>query len=180
MGTKRYHVKVPSDLWYVHFSFTLMTMFEDPPQASSAQLTPGQRLARGVVRCLRELDFACAEEFVPASGLRVDVIALGAKGELWIIECKSSRADFTSDSKWEGYLEHCDRFFWAVDTAFPTEILPAETGLMIADGYGAELVRMPEETRLPGARRSALTRKIARHTAFRLHGLRDPGFMPAF
>lgn len=168
------------DLWDVHFSFTLYLMFEDPPHPMPAQLTPGQRLARGVARCLRELDFACAEEFVPASGLRVDVIALGAKGELWIIECKSSRADFTSDSKWEGYLEHCDRFFWAVDTEFPTEILPAATGLMIADGYGAELVRMPEETRLSGARRTSLSRKIARHAAFRLHAVRDPGFMPAF
>ena len=155
-------------------------MFEEPSHTTLAQLTPGQRLARGVVRCLRELDFACAEEFVPASGLRVDVIALGAKGELWIVECKSRRTDFISDSKWEGYLEHCDRFFWAVDTEFPTEILPDVTGLMIADGYGAELVRMPEEARLSGARRNALSRKFARHAAFRLHGLRDPGFMPAF
>lgn len=161
-------------------------MFENPPAdlPTDADAAPapsaGQRLARGVARCLRELDFACVEEFVPASGLRVDVIALGAKGEIWIVECKSSRADFTSDAKWEGYLEHCDRFFWAVGTEFPTEILPQTSGLIIADGYGAELVRMPDETRLPAARRTSLSRKIARHAAFRLQGLRDPDFMPAF
>ena len=40
-------------------------------------LLPGQRLARGVSRCLRGLDFAPLFEFVPAPGLRVDVIALG-------------------------------------------------------------------------------------------------------
>ena len=45
---------------------------------------------------------ACIEEFVPARGLRVDVMALGQKGELRVVECKSSRADFTSDSKWHG------------------------------------------------------------------------------
>ncbi|MEM1363508.1 MAG: MmcB family DNA repair protein [Pseudomonadota bacterium] len=150
-------------------------MFEDPPQ-----LSPGRLLARGVSRCLRELDFACAEEFIPASGFRVDVAALGKKGEVWIVECKSSRADFSSDSKWEGYLPFCDRFFWAVGAEFPTEILPKGTGLIIADPYGAEILTMPEEQRLSGARRSALTRRLARHAAFRDQSFRDPSFMPAF
>jgi len=106
-------------------------------------------------------------------------MALGPKGELWIVECKSSRADFMSDAKWQGYLEYCDRFFWAVGPDFPLELLPEETGLILADPYGAEVERMPEESRLPGARRSALTRKFARNAAFRLHGFRDARFMPA-
>ncbi|MCE8457203.1 MmcB family DNA repair protein, partial [Rhodovulum sulfidophilum] len=63
-------------------------------------LAPGQLLARGVCRHLRDLGFASVEEFVPAPGLRVDVMALGAAGEIWVVECKSSRADFTSDRKW--------------------------------------------------------------------------------
>ena len=82
-------------------------------------LQPGQRLARGVSRHLLTHGFVSIEEFVPTRGLRVDVMGLGPKGELWVIECKSSRADFLSDSKWQGYLEWCDRFFWAVDTDFP-------------------------------------------------------------
>ena len=72
--------------------------------------------------------------------LRADVMALSAKGEIWIVECKSCRADFASDQKWRGYLDWCDRFFWAVDLAFPQEILPPETGLITADGYGAEQI----------------------------------------
>ena len=72
-------------------------------------LQPGQKLARGVARHLRNHQFVSVEEFVPSRGLRVDVMGLGPKGELWVVECKSSRADFQSDAKWHGYLEWCDR-----------------------------------------------------------------------
>ncbi len=138
-------------------------------------LAPGQLLARGAARHLAGHGFACIEEFVPAPGLRVDVMALGPKGELWVVECKSSRADYLSDAKWSGYLDWCDRFFWAVDADFPQALLPAETGLILADAYDAEILRMGPESRLAGARRRALTQKFARHAALRLQALRDPG-----
>ncbi|MEO0370956.1 MAG: MmcB family DNA repair protein [Pseudomonadota bacterium] len=138
-------------------------------------IKPGQLLARGVCRHLLQHDFACLEEFTPERGKRVDVMALGPKGEIWVIECKSSRADYQSDSKWEGYLDWCDRYFWAVDEDFPTELLPQETGLIIADAYDAEIIRISPEHKLPGARRTALTRRFARHSAIRLQGCRDPG-----
>lgn len=138
------------------------------------QLTPGQLLARGTCRHLRDLGFACVEELVPTRGLRVDVMALGPKGEIWVVECKSSRADFKTDQKWQGYLEWCDRYFWAVDAGFDTDLLPPDSGLIIADGFDAEIIRMGQGAKLTGARRSALTRKFARHAADRLHRLRDP------
>ena len=138
-------------------------------------LMPGQRLARGVARALRQFDFVSVEDFVPAPGLRVDLLALGPKGEIWVIECKSSRADYMADQKWQGYLDWCDRFFWAVGGDFPVELLPDNTGLILADAYDAEIVRMGPETSLAPARRKALMQKFARHAASRLHGLRDPG-----
>lgn len=138
-------------------------------------LQPGQILARGVARHLRQHAFVSVEEFVPIRGLRMDVFALGPKGEFWVIECKSSRADYTSDAKWQGYLDWGDRYFWAVDDAFPTELLPPETGLIIADGYDAEIVRMGPETKVAPARRKVLLQKFARHAASRLQGYRDPG-----
>ncbi|TFL17949.1 MmcB family DNA repair protein [Jannaschia formosa] len=138
-------------------------------------LQPGQLLARGVARHLRAHDFTCLEEFSPERGRRLDVMALGPKGEFWIVECKSSRADYVSDAKWEGYLDWGDRFFWAVDTDFPTGILPPESGLILADGFGAEVVRMPEPTPLAPARRKALTLRFARCAALRLQVSRDPG-----
>ena len=135
---------------------------------------PGQILARGVCRAMASHGFVTVEEFVPKRGLRVDVMALGPKGEIWVIECKSSRADFTSDNKWQGYLDYCDRYFWAVDGAFPTELLPAETGLIIADAYGGEIIRQAPEAKLAPARRKALIQKFAEHAARRLQVYRDP------
>lgn len=149
-------------------------------EAALLSLMPGQLLARGVCRHLRSHDFVSVEELVPVSGLRVDVMAMGPKGEIWIIECKSSRADFRSDRKWQGYLEWCDRFFWAVDCDFPTELLPDETGLMLADGYDAEIMRMGPVARLAPARRKAIVQKFARHAAVRAQAARDPGFVSVF
>jgi len=137
-------------------------------------MQPGQLLQRGVARHLASHGFACIEEFVPAKGLRVDVMALGPKGEFWLVECKSCRADFQTDSKWQNYLEWCDRYFWAVDSDFPTDLLPDDTGLMLADAYDADIIRMGPEIRLAGARRKALMQKFAHHAARRLHALRDP------
>ncbi len=149
-------------------------MLTSPDPLSNSVLKPGQLLARGVCRHLLQHDFACLEEFIPERGKRVDVMAMGPKGEIWVVECKSSRADYQSDGKWEGYLDWCDRYFWAVDEAFPTELLPLETGLILADGYDAEIIRMAPEHKLPGARRTALTRRYARQAAIRVQGLRDP------
>jgi hypothetical protein len=155
-------------------------MVVSAPQSVERAL-PGQLLARGLCRHLLGHGFATVEELVPAPGLRVDVMALGPKGEVWVIECKSGLADFRSDRKWQGYLDWCDRFFWAVDADFPTEILPEETGLILADAYDAEIVRMGPETPLAPARRKVMVQKFARHAALRLQALRDPafGFSPA-
>jgi hypothetical protein len=142
--------------------------------ADSLPAMPGQRLARGVCRALRALDFVVVEELVPAPGLRVDVMALGPKGEVWVVECKSGRADYVTDRKWQGYLEWCDRFFWAVDADFPTELLPEGTGLIIADAYDAEILAMGPEAPLAPARRKVMVQKFARHAALRLQALRDP------
>ena len=134
---------------------------------------PGQQLARGVCRALRSYDFATLVEFTPSAGLRVDVMALGPAGEFWVIECKSSRADFNADNKWQHYLPWCDRFFWAVPPDFPIQILPPQTGLIRADAYGAEIIHMGPKTQLPPARRRAQTLRFARSAAWRDQGARD-------
>ena len=146
-----------------------------PDDLTPDAMKPGQLLARGVCRHLVSHDFVTVEELIPTSGLRVDVMALGPKGEVWIIECKSSRADFQSDNKWQGYLEWCDRYFWAVDQDFPTDLLPDGTGLIIADAYNAEILRMGPEAKLAGARRKVMVQKFARHAARRWQAARDPG-----
>ncbi|MFO7855784.1 MAG: MmcB family DNA repair protein [Paracoccaceae bacterium] len=136
---------------------------------------PGVVLARGVCRHLLDLGFAPVTEFVPARGLRADVFAVGPTGEIWIVECKSGLADFRSDRKWPGYLAWCDRFLFAVDADFPQEVLPPETGLLLADGWGAEILRPAPEAKLAPARRKALVLRAARAAATRLRLAVDPG-----
>ena len=131
--------------------------------------------AVSAVPCV-SLILSTVEELVPTPGLRVDVMALGPKGEIWIIECKSSRADYMTDQKWRGYLEWCDRFFWAVDGDFPVQVLPEASGVIIADAYDAAILRMAPDTPLAAARRKVMLQKFARHAALRLQGLRDPNF----
>jgi hypothetical protein len=136
---------------------------------------PGVILAQGVCRYLIDLGFAPVAEFSPARGLRTDVTALGPKGEIWVVECKSSRADFQSDAKWGGYLEWADAFFFATPADFPVDILPLGEGLLVADGHGAEEVRAPQARPLAAARRKALTQRLTRAAALRLRALIDPG-----
>ena len=151
-----------------------MTRFQ-PTDDPFCAASPGQALARGTCRCLAGHGFTCLTEMPLRPGLRVDVMALGPKGELWIVECKSGRADFTSDRKWRGYLDWADRFFWAVDAEFPVEILPEDTGLILADRFGAEVLRPAPELKLAPARRKSVIQDFARTAARRLQARLDPG-----
>lgn len=146
----------------------------DPAPIPDLPPMPGQRLARGVARMLVGMGHAPLCEFVPTGGLRVDVISVAPSGEIWVIECKSCRADFAADRKWQGYLDWCDRFFWATDCDFPIELLPDGSGLIVADAYGAEMTRMAPEDRLAPARRARILRDIARVAACRLIRSTDP------
>ena len=107
-------------------------------------------------------------------------MALGPKGEIWVIECKSSRADFVSDQKWSGYLEWCDRYFWCVDANFPIEILPAGTGVIIADDFDAHILQYGPETKLAPTRRKKLTLSVARTSMIRLQSKMDPTLQSKF
>ena len=128
----------------------------------------------GVRRLLAGLGYASICELTLASGRRADIIALGPDGCVWIVEIKSSLADFRADSKWPDYREFCDRFFFAVPTEFRADVLPQDAGLILADGFGAALVREAPEHRMAGSRRKAVTLRFAHAAANRHHRLVDP------
>ena len=102
------------------------------------------------------------------------ILALGPKGEIIVIEIKSSLTDYKTDSKWEEYIDFCDRFYFAVPPEFPREVIPEETGLVIADRYGAEILREGPGTMLPPARRKKLTLHAARVSARRVRRFLEP------
>ncbi|HVL71613.1 MAG TPA: MmcB family DNA repair protein [Beijerinckiaceae bacterium] len=129
---------------------------------------------RGVRRFFAQLGQATLPEFTLANGRRADVIALSGDGRITIVEIKSSVADFRADGKWPDYRDFCDRFCFAVPETVPVEILPATAGLIVADAFGAALLREPPEHPLAGARRKAVTLRFARAAAGALHALADP------
>ncbi len=129
---------------------------------------------RGVGRLLRAQGFAIVTELPLATGRRADVVGLGPGGEFWIVEIKSSIDDFRVDRKWPDYRFSCDRLFFATHAEVPLEIFPSEAGLILADSYGAELMREAPEHRLQGATRKAMLVRFAQAAAHRLHGLIDP------
>lgn len=131
-------------------------------------------VARGVARLLRAHGLVAVPEVSLPNGRRADVMGLSDKGALWILEIKSCLADFRADNKWPEYQHYCDRFFFAVAPDFPVEVLPAETGLVLADRFGGEIERQANEVPLPAARRKALTLRLARVAAERLALLHDP------
>ncbi|MDE2444673.1 MAG: MmcB family DNA repair protein [Alphaproteobacteria bacterium] len=141
----------------------------DGRQSETASL-----IQRGVGRLLRAHDFAMLTEFTLNSGRRADVIALSPKGLLWIIEIKSSPEDFKADNKWPEYRDYCDQFSFAIPQSMDAGLIPQEAGLIIADHWGAEIIRPASEHPLHASRRRAVHMSFARIAAQRLHGLWDP------
>lgn len=131
-------------------------------------------LQRGVCRALRALGHSVVTELALANGRRADVVALSNGGDVLIVEIKSCLLDYQTDGKWQDYLDFCDRLYFAVNADFPCDVIPVEAGLILADRYGAELVREPTEERLSAARRKAMMLCFARAAALRLQLHLDP------
>jgi hypothetical protein len=132
------------------------------------------KIARGTARLLHAHGFCVVSELPLASGRRADLAALGPDGEILIVEIKSSVADFRADAKWMDYRAHCDRLFFATTIEVPCEIFPKDTGLIVADGYGAQFVCEAPGHRLHASRRRSMVLSIARAAAFRLQAISDP------
>lgn len=144
------------------------------PKADGRQSPTALALQRGVLRHLAALGLMGIPEFCLASGRRADITAIDLKGEITIVEIKSSVADFRADQKWPDYRLHCDRLFFAVTPDFPHEILPEEAGILVGDAFGAEMLRPAPFHPLPAATRKALLIRLARAGAGRLALLYDP------
>lgn len=128
-------------------------------------------VTRGALRLLVDMGYAPLAEVTLPNGRRADLMAVGAKGEILIVEVKSGIEDFRVDLKWPEYRPYCDAFAFAVGPEFPREILPEEPGLIVADGFGGAVLREPPAVPLAGARRKALTLAFARLAAMRAAGV---------
>ena len=159
----------------------MLPAMESPARHISLVPPPDRRqsetalaVARGTARLLRSLGFSCLSEVPLPSGRRADLVALNGRGEIWIVEIKSSVEDLRADQKWQDYRAHCDRLFFAFTRELPCEIFPGGTGLIVADAYGAHLQCEAPEHRLPPPTRKLMTVRFAMAAAQRINRLVDP------
>ncbi len=151
-----------------------------PDSSCFADLPPvAGEVARGVTRLFCRQDLFAICEVPLANGRRADMMAIDAKGCLTIVEIKVAKADLVGDGKWTDYLEHCDRFFWAVPAELARicegeRFLPQAAGLIVADRYDAAIVRDAAHRPLAPARRKAELLRFARRAARRLSAQIDP------
>ena len=151
------------------------------PERKQPELKPDGRqsptaiaVARGARRLLRSLGYSTLPEVALPSGRRADLVAVSGDSSIHIIEIKSCVADFRADQKWPDYRAHCDRLWFAIPQDMPQELLPLDAGLIIADAYGAMVLREAPEHRLAPATRRAMLLRFAQTGADRLHDLADP------
>lgn len=131
-------------------------------------------VARGVCRLLLERGHSPLLEFTLPTGRRIDIAAISETGEITAIEVKVSLSDFRADVKWGEYLDFCDRYYFAVPEGFPHEVLPTGHGIIVADKFGAAIVREAAHSPIAAARRKALLIRFARTAAERFARSADP------
>ncbi len=136
-------------------------------------------IKRGVFRWLVRAGVMPMAEVNLGCGRRADVLGVDAAGRLTLVEIKVSVADLRGDVKWPAYLDWCDRFFWAVPEALAQVVMGEafaceRTGVLVADRFDAALLRDAPWVALSGARRKAMTLRLARVAAARLAMAGDP------
>jgi len=149
-------------------------MADPSTDVSNCQATSTVSVTRGSERLLLDLGYAPLREVSLTNRRRVDLVGLNKQGRIAVVEVKSGVSDFRADSKWHEYLDYCHSFYFAVDSDFPlalledTSVVPEDTGIIIADDFGGEILREARERKVNAARARTLVQKMARTGALRL------------
>ena len=154
------------------------------PALTEAASPAAAAVARGICRLFARNDIWCLPEMPLRNGRRADLMGIDAKGQLIIVEIKVARADLLGDAKWTDYLDYCDQFYWGLAPHLDRAcieapgFLPERCGVIVADGYDAEILRPAATVSLAAARRKVETERLARAALRRQLGLLDPQFAP--
>lgn len=162
-----------------------LTSSNPAPVPGFATANPdAQAVARGISRLFARNDIWCLQEMPLRNARRADMMGIDAKGRVVIVEIKVSRADLLGDGKWPDYLEHCDRFFWGLPPHLDRNCLedesfhPDSCGVIVADGYDAEIIRRAPTRALAAARRKVEVERLARTSLRRQLAAADPHCAP--
>ena len=156
----------------------------DSPLIDSAALAGAAGVRRGIGRLFARNQVWCLAEMPLRGGRRADLMGIDAKGHVVIVEIKVSRADLLGDAKWTDYLEFCDRFYWGLSPELDRAcleqdgFLPDRCGVIVADGYDAEIVRPAPLLQMAAARRKVEVERLARAALRRMATALDPHTLP--
>ena len=173
--------------WHVADLFLRCGMenaFDLAPAADDVQLRQALGVARGIARLFARNEIWCVPEMMLKGGRRTDLMGIDARGNVIIVEIKVSRADLLGDTKWLDYLDHCDRFYWGLAAHLDRAVMetsvfrPDQCGIIVADGYDAEILRPAPLLPLAAARRKVEVERLARAALRRLTVLGDPACAP--
>lgn len=151
-----------------------------PFLAPDSPVLAASDVARGIGRLFARNDIWCLSEVPLRNGRRADLMGIDAKGLIVIVEIKVARADLLGDAKWPDYLDYCDRFYWGLPPALDRAPLESEAyrpctcGVIVADGYDAEILRPAALEPLAAARRKTQVEHLARVAMRRHMALIDP------
>lgn len=151
-----------------------------PSLAPDSPALAAADVARGIGRLFARNDIWCLPEVPLRNGRRADLMGIDAKGLVVIVEIKVARADLLGDAKWPDYLDYCDRFYWGLPPALDRAPLesaayrPETCGVIVADGYDAEILRPAALEPLAAARRKTQVEHLARIAMRRHMALLDP------
>ena len=151
----------------------IVTLHDDDPAIDGRQSDIALAVRRGVMTGLRHADWVFVPELTLPNGRRADLTGLDGKGNIAIIEIKSSIADYNADIKWHEYKELCDLFFFASHPSVPGHIFPEEEGFVLADNHGCEIIRDAIPDKISAATRKSMTIRIARAAASKLQRVTD-------
>ncbi|MXP31022.1 MmcB family DNA repair protein [Parerythrobacter jejuensis] len=154
------------------------------PSPAEALAVDSAAVARGIMRLFARNNIWSLAEMPLKGGRRADLMGVDPKGQVVIVEIKVARADLLGDNKWPDYLDHCDRFYWGIAPHIDHSPLetdgyrPEDCGIIVADGYDAEIVRPAPTRPLAAARRKVEIERLSRAAMRRLTVLGDPHCEP--
>lgn len=147
----------------------ILTIKSSDPRQDLRQSENALMIQRGVMRYFQKQNYAMISELTLDNGMRADLCGIGPKGELIIVEIKSSLEDFRSDRKWQNYRTYCDYFYFASHKGVDQAIFPPEEGFLFADHYGSEIIRESSKQNVKPHIRKQVQIRIARTGIERLN-----------
>lgn len=107
---------------------------------------------------------------LPWGKRRADVLALNMRGVLVIGEIKSCAADYSTDTKWQEYLQHCSKFYFFIGInlfessmfkRMKSECRAAGAGIVLCHDGAMKVVLAAKQRTVAGVNRRALITRLA-------------------